>query len=237
MIELRTWNVLHRIHAENWREPTIANLPDESERMRRIAAAIGTPNGPTAICLQEVSGDQLAILRSTLSGTVFEATYPRVPKLRDPAAAAVLTDPREHLVVIVFGANAKLVSTGSFRTDPGKGWLAVEVDGIVVVDTHVTYGERRVEQCARLLELAPPSAPCVVLGDFNADRATCAGLLPGFSPAIQAEPALATRPRAVPSEKSQTIDHVFGRGVTFATARVEDGRGLSDHNPVVAVLS
>jgi len=41
-----------------------------------------------------------------------------------------------------------------------------------------------------------------------------------------------TRPRPDGVGKSQNIDHVIGHVAAASESGVEDGRGLSDHNPV-----
>jgi hypothetical protein len=45
---------------------------------------------------------------------------------------------------------------------------------------------------------------------------------------------MTTRSAAKPAGKSQDIDHVIGHFTAASEAGVEDGRGLSDHNPVWA---
>jgi hypothetical protein len=63
-IAMATWNVLHRVHAENWAEPAIEAHPDERARVEAIATRVErmllVDRTIDAIGLQEVSGDQLA---------------------------------------------------------------------------------------------------------------------------------------------------------------------------------
>jgi endonuclease/exonuclease/phosphatase family metal-dependent hydrolase len=229
-MRLITWNVLHRIHAVNWDEPVIAKHPDEHARIAAIAAWIAERIercDADVICLQEVGHDQLVALEDL--GAVCAMRYPRVPKYSRRSEPATLTDPGEHLVILARGKPV-LASSGAFASDPGKGFLIADVDGVLVATTHVTH-RRHAEQCPRILEELGDAA-AIICGDFNADRATCAECLPGFAPAIPREPALPTRPRQHDTEKSQTIDHVFGRGVRIVEAEVLDAGGLSDHNPV-----
>ncbi|MEQ1570720.1 MAG: endonuclease/exonuclease/phosphatase family protein [Myxococcota bacterium] len=233
-----TWNVLHRIHADNWREPVIERHPDEAARIAGITRWITTRVGRVAIhLLQEVSGDQLAALRAAVvaPAQVSSAAYPRVPRPRH--GPTPLVDPTEHLVAITAGP-ARVVHAEVFPDDPGKGFLAVEHSGVVAVTAHLSWGEAHRSQWTRLVEHTGGYAGVVVIGgDFNADHATSVDHLgPAFRVAPAAPGALPTRPRPAPSEKSQTIDHVAVRGAT-AEVTVVDGEGRSDHNPVEARIA
>jgi endonuclease/exonuclease/phosphatase family metal-dependent hydrolase len=231
-MELVTWNVLHRIHAVNWAEPVIAAHADEEKRILGIALRLRA-SLPDVICLQEVSGDQLEVLRMALPGRVFAMKYPRVPHYYRAAPQPLPRDPAEYLVTIVEQMHPAVERAAEpFDSDRGKGFLIVEVGGLFVVNTHVTYGAKSVEQCERIVEVIGERA-CVVVGDFNADRATVGGYFGGF--AVTALPEdRPTRPRHKPGDKSEMIDHVVARGCGIDAARVEDGGGYSDHNPVRA---
>jgi endonuclease/exonuclease/phosphatase family metal-dependent hydrolase len=231
-----SWNVLHRIHAVNWSDSVIGSWPREMVRAGSIADAINV-FAADVVCLQEVSGDTLAMLRDVVTGEIFATPYPRVPALRQQAKV-VLTDPTEYLVTIVRAA-ARLVSAEAFPTDGGKGFQRVELaSGETIITTHVTYGDKRTAQLARLAEEAR-KAPglCVIAGDFNADLATCAAEL-GDEFVAEELPAssLPTRPRQEASNRSQNIDHLFVRGGTVRESAVIDGEGRSDHNPVRVVV-
>jgi len=227
-----SWNVLHRIHAVNWSEPVIGNWSDERSRIGSVADFIAATKADVA-CLQEVSGDQLAMLRDVEEGELFATKYPRVPSYRR-ATTETLRDPAEYLVTIVRDTGAKLVRAEAFPTDGGKGFQRIELaNGTTVINTHVSFGDKRTAQLARIAVeagLAPGLA--IVCGDFNADRATCAiDLGEGFTACVPLD-GLHTRPRQLPSEKSQDIDHVFVRGGKALEASVLDGETRSDHNPV-----
>jgi endonuclease/exonuclease/phosphatase family metal-dependent hydrolase len=237
-LTLVTWNVLHPVHAVNWSEPAIEAWPDEAARVAGIAARVASLPADV-VCLQEVSGDLLAALRAAASAQVLSFAYPRVPRLRRPGGRPAPADPTEHLAVVVRAGGARLVRAEAFPSDGGKGFLRVELaSGHTVIGVHVSYGERHAEQCARLVaECAGAAGPLVLCGDWNADRATCAARLgAAFSPAVPRAPALPTRPRQQPSEKSQDIDHVFTRGARALEASVVSADGLSDHNLVVVRL-
>jgi hypothetical protein len=231
-----TWNVLHRTHAENWRESVPDRYPDERARIAEVTARVRAlvSREEAAICLQEVSGDQLASLQATFGAAAVHAfCYPRVPRLRDASAAQQLTDPREFLVTI---APAAAAGRGlAFDNDPGKGALAVPLRAMVLVNAHFTFGEARAPQVRQALSLAGDGA-CVLCGDCNAGADLVgAELGAGFVVAPMPEGSLPTRPREAGS-KPPAIDHVFGRGVELSQAEVVDARGVSDHNPVVTAV-
>lgn len=227
-----SWNVLHRVHADKWSSDVADRWPDEDERIAAVAAVIAG-RGEKVIGLQEVSGDQLDSLRQALPGRSFHVLrYPRVPK--PSRVASQLADGTESLVLIVDGPSRE-ISAEPFANDPGNGALAVEVDGVRVIVTHVTGDARRARQFARLAELAG-DGPAVLLGDFNADSTTVANALgDGFEFAAFAPDSVPTRPRTE-GTKSQFIDHVITFGLTVGEAAVEDVAGVSDHNLVRATV-
>jgi endonuclease/exonuclease/phosphatase family metal-dependent hydrolase len=230
-VRLVTWNVLHRIHAVNWEEGPVRAFPDERERIARIAERVAAmmSSQADAVALQEVSGDQLAAIRAAVSPDVLvlEHTYPRVPRLRD-GSAPPLDDPTEHLVVLARGP-AAIRGARTFGSDPGKGYLATELDGLLLVCTHVSAFERGPAQLAEIASAT--TAPAVVLGDFNAPAAAVRA---GFgAPFVVSEVSEPTRV-ATAEHPAKVIDHVAVRGGTLASAVVEDGAGLSDHVPVRA---
>lgn len=234
-----TWNVLHRIHAENWREEVPDRFPNEAARIAvitaRIAALLADGDDPV-ICLQEVSGDQLASLRAGLPhASVRSFTYPRVPSLKS-GAASVLKDPTEHLVTVA--AHADVRAAEAFSTDAGKGFLCVEVAGNVVVNTHLTFGARRTAQLQRIAALVGEE-PRVICGDCNAPGDVVVDDLgPGFSLVDLGPTALPTRPRRdATSGKPPAIDHIVVRGLRGTHGAVVDVGGESDHNLVRALVA
>ncbi|MEY9861729.1 endonuclease/exonuclease/phosphatase family metal-dependent hydrolase [Catenulispora sp. GAS73] len=194
MISVATWNILHRVHAENWGEDTPRHWPDEAKRIAAITARL-MARAEQVIALQEVSGDQLADLIRALPAdrTVHALRYPRVPSPRH--GTPPLEDLSEHLVLVVKGP-ARQVAAEAFDDDPGKGLLAIHTGGAIVVATHLSSDQRRVGQLARLAELTAASAnPVVLLGDFNCDSATVSAALgPGYALANLPSDALPTRP-------------------------------------------
>ncbi|MBL8913411.1 MAG: hypothetical protein JNM17_22120, partial [Archangium sp.] len=157
--------------------------------------------------------------------------HPRVPK----RAVAGVVDRSEHLVVIApRGAKVKRATT--YESDPGKGLLAVDFGGVTFISTHVSWGDKRVDQLITLREaVAALGGPVVVGGDFNVEREVVEAAL-GVSCAPLPAGALATRD----DEKGRGlwIDHLLGfGGALLRDARVLSHRDESDHRPVVAVAS
>ncbi|MEV6339530.1 endonuclease/exonuclease/phosphatase family protein [Nocardia vinacea] len=234
MITVASWNVLHRVHAENWDPDIATRWPDEAARIAAVTAWIAE-RPEQVIALQEVSGDQLASLRSALSDKdIHTLRYPRIPRPRN--GTTPLQDPTEHLVLVLDEPGREIVAE-SFENDPGKGALAVETAGMVIVATHVTGDPRRAGQLTRLAELAAPDRATVLLGDFNIDSTTVASALgPDFTMADLPPACAPTRPRTS-GTKSQFIDHVIVRGTTVRDATVLAVDGRSDHNFVRATIT
>jgi len=235
MTSVATWNVLHRVHAENWDSDVLGRWPQESERIAGVTARVAAMT-EQVVALQEVSGDQLASIRGALpeGRSIHALRYPRVPTPR--RIPTRLADRNEHLVVLLDGAG-EVVAAEPFEDAPGKGLLAVRTADLLVVATHVSTGDRRPGQLARLAQVVADlgGGAAVLLGDFNADRGTVAAELgPGFVVAELPAGARPTRPREAGATKSQWIDHVVVRGAGSDGAVVDDVHGLSDHNPVRA---
>jgi endonuclease/exonuclease/phosphatase family metal-dependent hydrolase len=229
-LDIATWNVLHRVHAENWGEEVPARFPDEAERIARITRRVVDlvrDRDDVVVCLQEVSGDQLASLRRALPDAVWSFGYPRLPSLKS-GAPSQLADASEHLVVIARGGRPR--GGEAFANDPGKGLLAVDVRGLLVVATHVSYGGRCSAQLARIAAVLG-HGPCAVCGDFNASADDVRALLPALSLVELAADAPPTRPRRdTTSGKPKHIDHILVRGLAPQAVTVVDIGGESDHN-------
>lgn len=223
MITVATWNVLHRIHAENWGEDVVAEWPDESKRVAATAGRVAQLPADV-IALQEVSGDLLEALRET-TRTVHAMRYPRVPRPR--RMASQLKDNTEYLVLLVNGPSQHVAEL-AFDDDKGKGALAIHTQGLTVIATHVSWGSKRAGQLAQIRALA--DAPAVLLGDFNAEKDI---VLPELGQGFDA----AQLPAGQTTRGQQAIDHVIVRGATATDASVLDNEGLSDHHPVQATIS
>jgi hypothetical protein len=249
-MRIATWNVLHRIHAENWREKVPDVFPDEAVRIAaitaRIAALLAEGDGDdvvdeVVVCLQEVSGDQLASLRNALpTMQICAFIYPRVPWLKQ-GGPSPLQHPEEALVTIA--RRARLITGVVFPNDPGKGFLAVDVDGVLVINTHLSAGDRRTIQLQHIKAHVDHSveSAVVVCGDCNTSSAkVLAGLDGGFNLVDLGLDALPTRPRPdLPdsaSDKPAAIDHIVVRGLAGEDGVVVDVDGTSDHNLVRATI-
>ena len=191
---ITTWNVLHPVHALNWGE--LPHAPSERAREQAIAVRVRDLLAFSfAVCMQEVSGDQLCALQAP---HVFSFVLPRVPRLR--TGRSEIRDPTEHLVVASSLVPGRVVEQHAFSTDPGKGFLAVQLDnGVVVVSTHVSFGDRAAAQLQTLAAWIRTQVgrPVVVGGDFNADRdVVMAALGPAFTLAPLPNDARPSRPRS-----------------------------------------
>jgi hypothetical protein len=237
MLRVVTWNVLHRVHGVNWKEPQIAAFPEERVRSLGIADRVSAwlAAGVSAVCLQEVSGDQLAVLRERVGEVeIFEHRYPRLPRIRG-GGGPVLVDASEHLVTLTrTSASAGAVTSHTFAEDPGKGMIVVEIAGALLVNTHVSFGGNGELQLGRLAEAARDVDHAVIVGDFNAPAAA---LQRAFGTSfVLSELGAATRVATL-EHSGRTIDHVAVRGGKIVMARVEEGGGLSDHEPVFAEIA
>lgn len=239
-MKVLTWNVLHRVHAENYGEPAIQRWREEPERVRHVVALVSravSVDGFGAALLQEVSGDMLESLREHLPAwAVLDHPYPRVPRPKRPGAP--MRDPSEHLVVIA-PKGSTVLRARTFADDPGKGVLAVTLpSGLVVASTHVSWGPKGEAQLATLRELLhASSAPVCIGGDFNAEREVLVrafgaegvvGALPPGSPR--------TRP-ADDATGGADIDHLLACRAELHDPRVLDHDELSDHRPVAATVT
>lgn len=236
-LRLLTWNVLHRVHGVNWAEACLQGYPDERVRNERLAARVARwlEGDVDVVCLQEVSGDQLAALRRVARSSVFVHTAGRVPRFRIEGQAP-LGDASENLVTLVARASATRTDGRVFDNDPGKGVLAVDVTpGCLVLNTHVTHGTPGLVQLS-LLKAMASAAPAVVLGDFNAPLDVVAPALGEGFVAADLSGQGPTRVANPGNPAGKVIDHLMVRRGQVSEARVLDDEGLSDHRPVCAVV-
>lgn len=225
---ITTWNVLHRVHAENWGELPVATFPDEAARVAAVVARVVArlQAGDTAVALQEVGGDVLAALPDLPGVSRHVHRYPRVPRRRDgqPTGAR---DLHEHLVTLVRGAG-RLIHAETAASDPGKGLLIVETDDAAwVINVHLSHGAAGEIQLRRALELSAPAARVVVVGDFNATHPMVSGWLPQGWSLAPALPGGITRIGG-DGRPGRWIDHVLVRGGRAEVQEVVD-EPASDH--------
>ena len=240
-MKVMTWNVLHRVHAENYREPAVTAWPDESARVKAVAALVlkaVTADACELVLLQEVSGDVLNELRHRLPPNLKICSHqvPRLPKLKVKTATS-LFDASEHLVVIgppTLQTQRAMTAAG----DEGKGLIAARVnEGLVAISTHVSWGSKGAAQLQVLQQVMAELPGTVVLGgDFNAERDEVSrGLGDGYT--VTELAADSRRTRQSPDGEGADIDHLLCRGARWTDAHVVDHHGLSDHSPLIATLA
>ena len=240
-MNVMTWNVLHRVHAENYREPVVTRWPEESARVKAVTALVlkaVTADRCELVLLQEVSGDVLNELHHRLPHSVKICSHqvPRVPKLKVPATLS-LYDASEH-VVIIGPAQLEVLHAQTAADDAGKGLIAARVaEGLVAISTHVSWGSKGTAQLKVLQELmASLPGTVVVGGDFNAERGQVThGLGDGY--VVTELGAGSRRTRQSPDGEGSDIDHLLCRGGAWVDAHVTDAHELSDHSPLVATLA
>ncbi len=240
-LAIGTWNVLHRVHAENHAEPVVVRWPDEAARVAAIAARVERAIAGGAVevlCLQEVSSALRDALEAQLPAThtLHAHTYPRVPRFR-VATPTTVADAREHLVVVA-PRGARTLHAETFGKDPGKGAIVVAArSDVVVIATHVSAGARGPAQLDRLAALAAAHRGrglVVVAGDFNTDAARVGAAL--GAPCATLDPAGGPTRRFPTGVGGHDIDHLVAHGGRWRVAIVEDGGELSDHQPVRGVV-
>jgi endonuclease/exonuclease/phosphatase family metal-dependent hydrolase len=211
---VRTWNLFH-------------GKPSPSERRSFLVEMIElvTRDRPDVVCLQELPVWALPRLEQW-SGMHASTAVARRALL--PVGARTVTALHHGLLRSAFTGEGDAILTSEPARALGTHVVGetklrriahtVEVAGVTVVNFHID-GER--EQLDRVLALAPERS--IVAGDANL-VAPEAG---GFSPPL-----------------AGSIDQIFVRGLTLREGpapwplerRVVDGRVLSDHAPVEAVV-
>jgi len=239
-MRVMTWNVLHRVHAENYSEPTVALWPDEAARVQavvqQVCAAV-SEQGCELVLLQEASGEVVVALRRCLPGSMSVHTHQvaRMPQLKVKSTTS-LSDASEHVVVIAPGGSQPLRRQTALD-DAGKGLLAVQVsEGLVAISTHVSWGQKGVGQMRALQELMKTLPGVVIVGgDFNTERGEVTAHL-GPDLLVTQLTADSPRTRQNPDGQGSDIDHLVCRGAKWSDVHVVVHPGLSDHHPLFATL-
>jgi endonuclease/exonuclease/phosphatase family metal-dependent hydrolase len=211
---VRTWNLFHGN----------ASPPERRAFLRRMIELV-TGDGPDVVCLQELPVWSLRSLQRW-SGMHAVSAVARRPLL--PIGAEVVTNVHHGLLRSAFTGEADAILTREPARDLGSHVVGraklrriahtVELTGVTVVNFHID-GKR--EQFDRVLKLGAGRA--IVAGDANIVAPEAAG----FSPPL-----------------AGSIDQILVRGLTLIDGptpwprerRVVDGRVLSDHAPVEAVV-
>ena len=217
---VRTWNLFHG-----------NAVPPERRAYLREMIELVTADDPDVVCLQEVPAWALGRLEGW-SGMRVTGAVAAPPLLRSAELGRWITDLNhgllrsavtgEALAVLVARRHA-IVEERRERIGPHRVLLGVELEsGPWIYDFHVTGGAVAEEQFERVLALARGDA-VVVAGDAN------------LRPPYDAE--------SFSAPLADSIDQVLVRGLPSsppvpwpAERRSVDGRLLSDHAPVEAIV-
>jgi endonuclease/exonuclease/phosphatase family metal-dependent hydrolase len=211
---VRTWNLFHGN----------ASPPGRRAFLRQMVELV-TRDGPDVVCLQELPVWALGHLERW-SGMHASGAVARRPLL--PLGARAVTALHHGLIRSAVEGEADAILTREPARDLGLQVVgdaklrriahAVELDGVAVVNFHID-GDRK--QLDRVLALARERS--IVAGDAN----LVSPVADGFSPPL-----------------AGSIDQILVRGLTLRDGpvawplerRAVDGRVLSDHAPVEAVV-
>lgn len=213
-VVIRTWNLFHGN----------AHPPGRRAYLRQMIELV-TRDRPDIVCLQELPVWAVSRL-AAWSGMHAVAAVARRPLLK--CGAKLLTDLNNGLFRSAFTGEADAILSSQPASDLGVIVVGqkrlrriahtVEIDGVTVVNFHIDGDE---QQLGRVLALADDRS--VVAGDTNL-RGRAAD---GFSPPL-----------------AGSIDQIYVRGLEVlepprawpVERRMLDGRVLSDHAPVEAVV-
>ncbi|HEY2354704.1 MAG TPA: endonuclease/exonuclease/phosphatase family protein [Gaiellaceae bacterium] len=211
---IRTWNVFHGN----------TDPPGRRAYLRQMVELV-TRDKPDVVCLQELPVWSLPRL-SAWSGMHAVGAVARRPLLRRGAKA--ITDIHHGRLRSALTGEAGAILSTRPATDLGVTVVGekrlrriaqtVELDGVTVVNFHVDGDEAQLERV-----LALPGDRAVVAGDTNLRRRAA----DGYSPPLEG-----------------SIDQIYVRGLEVlepprawpVERRTLDGRVLSDHAPVEAVV-
>ena len=207
-----SWNVLHIIHELNYakdqslvinRYSINDNCSSEKLRLNDIIKVLREllvqySTLECFICLQEVPGDLLPMLREMLDSRagmtlaskplLYTHTYSRIPRIKGQYKNSPYTDSNESLVIIHYnpriapkeGSESKNIEKYAQNDDrllwtpcpidPGKGALTLTTaTGFSVINTHVPYNNEAANQLLRNIPWPKNSNPFVCVGDINRD--------------------------------------------------------------------
>jgi endonuclease/exonuclease/phosphatase family metal-dependent hydrolase len=220
---VRSWNLFHG-----------NTLPPGRRAYLRAMVELVSADRPDVVCLQEVPGWALGRVGVWVGMTEVPALArrPSFGPVRIPATLGrALTLPNHGLIRSAFAGQGNAVLVGPDTPVRASASLPlaapepriaqrVDLEGLVVVNVHLSHGARGAAELASVLGWLGDAAPAVVAGDFNAtpDLGGFAGTIPG------------------------SIDQVVVRGargqartrIWAPSEREYGGRLLSDHAPVEA---
>lgn len=176
-MKIVSWNVLHLIHELNYafHESYVINkygIHNEQKRLDDIFGALNKHlSDDTVICLQEVPGDLLVLLKTIKNVNVFEYRYSRIPKIKNLKFSQIYTDPTEYLVMIIPTSLAKdAISQSAIQfDDPGKACQIVQLDKLLIMNIHVpmgaAYRSKAFEQMGAFIDQV--GLDFILVGDMN----------------------------------------------------------------------
>ena len=205
-----SWNVLHMIHEINYvydNSPVINRYAIQTkwsnEKMRlndivKTLSELVVKHSSTEwfICLQEVPGDLIPLLREMLDSHVGSTLinkplvhiqiYSRKPRIKGRQGDPVYTDQNESLVTIHY--DPRIISTKNAEqclqyddrvqwtpcpSDGGKGTLTVTtVSGLSVLNAHVPYDNQAAKLLLNNISWPENNNPFVFVGDMNCNANT-----------------------------------------------------------------
>jgi endonuclease/exonuclease/phosphatase family metal-dependent hydrolase len=211
-----SWNVLHMIHEINYvydMSPVINRYSikekwsNEKLRLNDIAKTLSellikNSTIECFICLQEVPGDLLPILREVLDSHVGSTltskplihthVYSRKPQVRGRQVDSLYTDPNESLATVHYNPSGMLnekaavseigekhllsddqISWTPCPTDAGKGALTVTTtSGLSVVNVHVPFNDEPATLLLSNISWPENNNSFVFVGDMNCPSKT-----------------------------------------------------------------
>lgn len=155
-MKIISWNVLHIIHELNhvFNDSPVLDkyLRNEVKRLTDIFNAIkALMNENSVICLQEVPGDLLTLLKQLPNTTVFEYKYSRVPTIKYSRAPIrilkelepIYDDPAEYLVTLVHQKHSATALQTIQFDDPGKACQVTQIGDTIVMNAHIPFGAQK----------------------------------------------------------------------------------------------
>lgn len=251
MISICSWNVLHLIHEMNHNlhlSHVIKKYPNEALRLNAIIMNIRLLLGKNdVICLQEVSGDLYELIKTEFSGSCNIIIYEhnRKPSIKDTKLKSPYIRDAEYLVTLV-SKKLSIIGKNTIQYDEnGKAALAVTLDSIVIINTHLPISISGTNAIKKLTEVyEKPDKQIVIIGDFNKSfsdlhsdfKTTEWNMSQLFFPRF----AKSTHRRCV--SKNKFINKVIDRAILYGSEYTElktdtiDSGDVSDHFPIVIEL-
>lgn len=239
-MKIVSWNVLHIVHEFNHafdESPVLTKYElrtgsnsNEQVRLTEIVATIGGfVSDETIVCLQEVPGDLLVMLREIPGVQVLTHRYERVPQLK-AFDYGFYRDPSEYLVTVVPDSMDVRGTDTIVFAEPGKACLVVVFRDLMVMNVHVPFGSSRHLAAVRMLvDGIPPGMEFVVVGDFNMSASRLGRILDEFGCRGRVV-EMDRDTRKVPGRGTSRIDHgLVSETLLVSDKFVSENLDMSDH--------